>query len=112
MKPSGKNGQLLPAGPPPDPRAAVAVAIVNRRKRAAVRLMLRKRQIGWRELLRLADADDAIGRLFVAECIRDMRGRSTPATIAIQLPKLRADPKLRLSGLGARQRRLVTSWWP
>jgi hypothetical protein len=90
----------------------VAVAIANRRKRAAVRLMLRKREIGWRELLRLAAADEAIGRLFVADCVRDMRGRMTPATIAIQLPKLRADPRLRLNGLGPRQRALVISWWP
>lgn len=111
MKLSPRNGSILPSTQP-DPRAAVAVAIKNRRRRAEVRRALRRREIGWRALLVLAAEDPVVGRLFVADCVRDMRGKATPPTIAIQVHKLRYDPKLRLYRMGPKQRALVTSWWP
>lgn len=108
--PPSLNGNVLPD--PPDPRAAVAVAVANRRRRAEVRLALRRREIGWRGLLVLAAEEPVIGRLFVADCVRLMRGKATPPTIQIQLHKLKYHPKLRIAEMGVNQRALVQSWWP
>jgi hypothetical protein len=101
----------VPARTPEQRREASVRAVAARRRRAEVSAALKRGDLTVRDLLDLADGEDAVAAMHVSAVLQSLP-RMGPRRGEQALTRLRISPSRRLRGLGSDQRRalLETDW--